>query len=167
MLCAQADGVAVSGSYVYVAGRVSNSLVVIDISNPASPVIRGSVVSSSLLNGVREAGSRERDWPRALSGAALASVPPIMLASAAPPPADALSRSRTRSHVLCAQATCVAVSGSYAYVSAMSSYSLVVVDISNPASPVIRGSVVSSNLLNGVGMALSCVHLARDRGATA
>jgi hypothetical protein len=55
------------------------------------------------------------------------------------------------------------VSGSFAYVSAYVSNSLVVVDISNPASPVIQGSVVSSSLLNGVGMALSCVHLARDR----
>jgi len=43
--------VAVSGSYAYVAGRFSYSLTVVDISNPASPVIRGSVVSSSLLNG--------------------------------------------------------------------------------------------------------------------
>ena len=42
-----------SGSYAYVTGEVSKSLVVIDISNPASPVIRGSVVSSSLLDGVR------------------------------------------------------------------------------------------------------------------
>ena len=46
-----------SGSYAYVAGRDSDSLVVIDISNPASPAIRGSVVSSSLLNGVRVAMS--------------------------------------------------------------------------------------------------------------
>jgi hypothetical protein len=38
-----------SGSYAYVVGEYSNSLVVIDVSNPASPVIRGSVVSSSLL----------------------------------------------------------------------------------------------------------------------
>jgi hypothetical protein len=43
----------VSGSYVYVVGHLSDSLVVIDISNPASPVIRGSVVSSSLLDSVR------------------------------------------------------------------------------------------------------------------
>jgi hypothetical protein len=83
-----------------------------------------------------------------------------------------LSRAFTRSlsrayHVLCTQAWGVAVSGSYAYVAALFSDSLVVVDISNPASPVIRGSVVSSSLLAGVGMALSCVHLARDRGATA
>ncbi len=69
--------------------------------------------------------------------------------------------------MLYSQAVYVAVSGSYAYVSAMSSNALVVVDISNPASPVIRGSVVSSSLLVGVGMALSCVHLDRVRGATA
>ena len=68
---------------------------------------------------------------------------------------------------MCTQAQGVAVSGSYAYVTAMSSDSLVVVDISNPASPVIRGSVVSSSLLDGVGVALSCVHHARVRGATA
>ena len=69
--------------------------------------------------------------------------------------------------MLCTQAIGVAVSGSDAYVAAFHSDSLVVVDISNAASPVIRGSVVSSTVLNGVGVALSCVHLARTRGATA
>ncbi len=57
MLCKQPWGVAVSGSYAYVTAQLSDSLVVVDISNPASPVIRGSVVSSSLLDGVREARS--------------------------------------------------------------------------------------------------------------
>jgi len=82
-----------------------------------------------------------RRWHRALR-----QVPPIMLAAAAPPPAEAFSRS----HVLCAQAHFVAVSGSYAYVTAYLSDSLVAVDISNPASPVIRGSVASSTVLDGV-----------------
>ena len=59
------------------------------------------------------------------------------------------------------------MSGSYAYVTGGISDSLVVVDISNPASPVIRGSVVSSSLLEGVGVALSSVNHARTRGATA
>ena len=80
---------------------------------------------------------------------------------------------------MCTQAQGVAVSGSYAYVTAMSSDSLVVVDISNPASPVIWGSVVSSSLLDGVRVTLSCgarmascaalrtVHHARTRGAFA
>ena len=65
MLWTQAFGVAVSGPYAYVAAAWSDLLVVVDISNPASPVIRGSVVSSSLLDGVREAGSCARGWRRA------------------------------------------------------------------------------------------------------
>ena len=68
---------------------------------------------------------------------------------------------------MCTQAQGVAVSGSYAYVAAPTSDSLVVVDISNPASPVIRGSVVSSSLLDGVRVARSCIHHASTRGATA
>ena len=85
-----------SGSYAYVAAFLSDSLVVVDISNPASPVIRGSVVSSSLLNDVREALSRVAQMA---SGAALASAPSMMLASAAPP-AEALPLSLARcSHV--------------------------------------------------------------------
>ena len=69
--------------------------------------------------------------------------------------------------MLCTQAIAVAVSGSYAYVAAWNSNSLVVVDISNPASPVIRGSVVSSSFLDGVCVALSFVHHACPRGASA
>ena len=60
MCCAQPIGVAVSSSYAYVTGYGSHSLVVIDVSNPASPVIRGSVVSSSLMlhaRGVAVSGS--------------------------------------------------------------------------------------------------------------
>ena len=62
MLCTQAYGVAVSGSYAYVTAHVSDALVVIDISNPASPVIRGSVVSSTDLDwvSVRPGASRAR-----------------------------------------------------------------------------------------------------------
>ena len=73
-----------SGSYAYVAGRFSNSLVVIDISNPVSPVIRGSVVSSSFLYGVRVALSfAHHACPRGASAA------------------DVLALSLARSHVLC------------------------------------------------------------------
>ena len=94
MLCTQPNCVSVSGSYAYVAAFQSDSLVVVDISNPASPVIRGSVVSSSLLDGVRvtlSCGAR----------LALRSAPSIMLASAAPPPAEALSRSHSLALTCC------------------------------------------------------------------
>ena len=68
MLCTQAYGVAVSGSYAYVTAHVSDALVVIDISNPASPVIRGSVVSSTDLDWVRVRPGASR--ARMTSGAA-------------------------------------------------------------------------------------------------
>ena len=61
----QAIGVAVSGLYAYVAAHVSYSLVVVDMSNPASLVIRGSVVSSSLLHGVRATQFCDRERPQA------------------------------------------------------------------------------------------------------
>ena len=69
-----------------------------------------------------------------------------------------LSRTLTRArcHVLCTQAHAVAVRGSYAYVAGQGSDSLVVIDISNPASPVIRGSVASSSLMDYVSVAWSC-----------
>ena len=80
-----------NGSYAYVAAFGSNALVVVDVSNPASPVIRGSVVSPSLMNGVCDPDLRA--W--LASGTALASASSIVLAPAAPPPADALSRSHS------------------------------------------------------------------------
>ena len=83
MLSKQASFVAVSGSYAYVAAYVSNALVVVDVSNPASPAIRGSVVSSSFLDGVRVALSFvHHAYPRGAS-------------------ADVLALSLARSHVLC------------------------------------------------------------------
>ena len=158
VLCTQPYGVAVSGSYAYVTAHLSDSLVVVDVSNPASPVIRGSVVSSTLLD-------RVRVRPGAASAVGLGrracvSAPPIVLRGACA--AEAVRASLARSQVLCTQAQAVAVSGSYAFVTAGYSASLVVVDISNPLSPVIRGSVVSSSL-GDVGVALSSVHLARVR----
>ena len=49
-----------SGSYAYVTAVVSKSLVVVDVSDPASPVICGSVVSLSLMEHVRAACSFAR-----------------------------------------------------------------------------------------------------------
>ena len=110
VLSTQACGVAVSGSYAYVTAHLSDSLVVVDISNPASPVIRGSVVSSSLMDYVRAAWScgpgsplgRRRMRPPRPSRSHVRGATAV----------DAL----LSSHVLCTQACGVAVSGSYAYV---------------------------------------------------
>ena len=136
-----------NGSYAYVAAFGSNALVVVDVSNPASPVIRGSVVSSSLMNGVCDPGLRA--W--LASGAALH---PHRLSCSHPRRhrllklSRALTRSLARSRLLCTQPQGLAMSGPYAYVVGQYSNSLVVIDVSNPASPVIRGSVVSSSLMS-------------------
>ena len=117
--------------------------------------IVGSVASASLLSQVRAtlcafsssaAPARCAPTPLPLEHA-LAQLP------GRPCP---LALSRARPHVLCLQPHSVAVSGSFAYVTAWDSNSLVVVDISNAASPVIRGSVVSSSLLYGVRATRSC-----------
>ena len=94
----QAHAVAVRGSYAYVAAHASYALMVIDISNPASPVIWGSVVSSSLLNGVRATQFCDRGRPQAPRNA---SAPPSVLAPAAPLPTDALSRSLSLAVTCC------------------------------------------------------------------
>ena len=78
-----------SGSYAYVAALNSDSLVVVDISNPATPAIRGSVVSASLLDGVRVTLFCDRGRPQAPLHASTSC---IMLALTALPPAGALSR---------------------------------------------------------------------------
>ena len=91
-------GVAVSGSYAYVTAAWSDSLVVIDVSNPVSPVIRGSVLSSSLMDGVRVTQS---SVARMASGASMM-LASMMLASAAPPPVDSLSRSHSLALTCCA-----------------------------------------------------------------
>jgi hypothetical protein len=99
VMCTQAANVAVSGSYAYVAALNSDSLVVVDISNPATPVIRGSVVSSSLLDGVRVTLFCDRGRPQAPLHASASS---IMLAPTALPPAGALLRPHLLALTCCA-----------------------------------------------------------------
>ncbi|KOO26123.1 lvivd repeat-containing protein, partial [Chrysochromulina tobinii] len=147
---AMARSVAVSGSYAYVVGESSKSLVVVDISNPATPVIRGSVVSSSLL---------DRAHFVAVSGSyayVTAYLSDSLVVVDISNPASPVIRGSVVSSTVLDGAWGVAVSGSYAYVTTHDSASLVVVDISNPVSPVIRGSVASSSLLAAVaGVAVS------------
>ena len=116
--------------------------------------IVGSVASASLLSQVRATLCAFSS-----SAAPARCAPtPLPLEHARPAarlsmPSRALTRSPSRAVL---QPLSVAVSGSFAYVTAWVSNSLVVVDISNAASPVIRGSVVSSSLLSGVRATRSC-----------
>ena len=64
--CVQARGVAVSGSYAYVVGYHSDSLAIVDVSNKAAPSLAGSLIDSTVMNGVRRCThARQRPLYRA------------------------------------------------------------------------------------------------------
>ena len=132
----QAVGVTVRGSFAYVTGYKSDSLAVVNVSDPTSPSIVGSVVSTSVMDGVRDGprGTAVACWHRACAGLSRS-----FWHACRPPCCD-----RARGACV-SQAFDVEVSGNYAYVTASKSDSLAVVDVSNPASPSIVGHVSSSS----------------------
>ena len=144
----QAFDVEVSGNYAYVTGLYSDSLVVVDVSNPASPSIVGNVSSSSDMKYVRDCsgcGSSAHTillrWPSLTTLALTKTARSAVLMLSAPFLMRARPFSQTRG---------VTVSGSYAYVIGQKSHSLAVVDVTNPTSPSIVGSVSSSYVMREV-----------------
>ncbi|MCG8322099.1 MAG: DUF1566 domain-containing protein, partial [Cytophagales bacterium] len=142
-----AHGVVVSGSYAYVASALSDSLTVIDVSDPANPVQVGTITNAQL------AGTHDV----ALSGnyAYLASftsdrlnvidvsnpVAPVQIGTVTGPDLDG--------------ARAVAVSGNYAYVAGALADSLTVIDISDPFAAMQVGTVSTPDLNNARGVAVS------------
>jgi hypothetical protein len=116
--------VAVSGTYAYVADA-NSGLLVIDIANPASPQIVGSVDTPGHANGVAVSGTYAyiADYDRGLQVIDIANPQNPQIVGSVDTPD--LARG-------------VAVSGSYVYVA--DAYSgLVVIDVTNPQSPQIVG----------------------------
>ncbi len=140
-------GVAVSGSYAYVADRTSG-LRVIDISNPASPIL------SRYLRHFQCPGRRGQRLLRLRGGRGFRPAGDRHLQSRLTDPQGHL-----RHH---SSASGVAVSGSYAYVADGVS-GLRVIDISNPASPTLKGTLRHRHAL-GVAVSGSYAYVAEDRG---
>ena len=142
-----AHGVVVSGSYAYVASALSDSLTVIDVSDPAGPVQVGTITNAQL------AGT----YDVALSGdyAYLASATSdrLNVIDVSNPFAPVQVGTVTSTDLNSARA--VAVSGPYAYVASAFSDSLTVVDVSVPANPVQTGTVSTPDLDNARGVAVS------------
>ena len=80
-----------SGSYAYVTGRLSDSLAVVDVSNPAAPAITGSVASSAHMDGVRRSSLLSPVARMRTSGRRAPSSPPCAPVS---PPLSSLQRSQ-------------------------------------------------------------------------
>ena len=159
----------------------SQQLHLVSRASPSTTLAAALAIPAHLDRGQRHLGVPiERGACGSCAAPPLVALPSPQACSTSCPAPHALSRSLSLaySHVLWTQALGVVVSGSYAYVAAHASDALVVVNISNPASPVIRGSVNSSSLLDGVcearradgvgrGACVRTLHDARVRGATA
>ena len=137
----------VSGSYAYVASALSDSLTVIDVSDPANPVQVGTITNAQL------AGT----YDVALSGnyAYLASATSdrLNVIDVSNPVAPVQIGTVTSTDLAGARA--VAVSGNYAYVAGAQADSLTVIDISDPFTAMQVGTVSTPDLNNPRGVAVS------------
>jgi hypothetical protein len=157
-----AYGVAMSGDYAYVASQgclsgqpcqtpsVGNSFAVLDVSNPASPSIVGSIHNSSLpapwegTNALQHATSVAVSGEYAYVTAAYSNR--LTVVSIANPSSPSIVASLNDSKNLNFPVD-VAVSGNYAYVAdQITTGRLTVVDISNPAAPRVVASLANASL---------------------
>jgi len=135
----------VSGQYAYVAAHIANALTIVDVSDPTSPAIVGSISDADKL---ARADSVYVSGKYAYVAAAGANA--LTIVDVSDPASPAIVGSITNAQLN--GPTSVYVSGQYAYVADMGptpksgANALTIVDISNPASPAIVGSVTSTQL---------------------
>jgi hypothetical protein len=147
------DSVYVSGNYAYVASVGSNALEIVDVTNPASPVHKGSIVDATgtggaLLNDPHSVYvSGNYAYVASYDSNALEIVDVTNPAN--PVHKGSIVDATGTGGALLNGPQSVYVSGNYAYVASANSDALEIVDVSNPANPVHKGSIV-----NGAGGAL-------------
>jgi uncharacterized delta-60 repeat protein len=129
-----------SGNYAYVASFNSNALEIVDVSNPASPVHKGSISNGAgaLLNGptsVYVSGNY------AYIGSAYSNALEIVDVSNPASPVHKGSIVNGAGGALLNNPSSIYMSGNYAYVASFNSNALEIVDVSYPASPVHKGSI--------------------------
>ncbi|AKB28435.1 hypothetical protein MSSIT_1716 [Methanosarcina siciliae T4/M] len=140
-------GVAVSGNYVYVADY-NNGLVIVDISNPYSPSIKGSYSTAGNSEGVSVSGN----YACVADG-----YNGLVIVDIGNPSSPVI----TGSYDTAGYAYGVSVSGNYAYVADYNN-GLVIVDVSNPSSPFLKGSCNSVGLARGVSVSGNYAYVAAN-----
>ena len=161
-----AYGVAVSGSYAYVAAQgcltgqpcpnsnVGNSFVVVDISSPSTPKVVAKLHNQSLPSPWTGSGALNHACSVAVAGnyayVTAAYSNRLTVIDISNPLSPTIVASLQDSNQLSFDVD-VAVRGGYAYVADQASGlgRLAVVDVHNPTTPVIAGSVTNSTWLNG------------------
>ncbi|MCK4676567.1 MAG: putative Ig domain-containing protein [Bacteroidales bacterium] len=139
-------GVAISGSYAYVADGLSD-LVVVNISDPTNPTLAGSYNTAGLALDVAVSGSYA--YVVDLSNCRLVAVNI----------SDPINPTLAGSYNTLFSPRGVAVSGSYAYV-ADGANGLVVVNISDPTNPTLAGSYNTAGNAYGVAVSGSYAYVA-------
>ncbi|MBI4385735.1 hypothetical protein HY573_02805, partial [Candidatus Parcubacteria bacterium] len=140
------SGVFVSGRYAYAVANGTARLTVVDISNPASPTVSGSVVVSS-SGSLAEADLFVSGRYAYVGVDEVFGTDGFAVVDISNPTAPVLVALVTDSTQLNG-ARGIFVSGRYAYVAAQADR-LTVVDVSNPANPAIVGSVTDATQLDG------------------
>lgn len=133
-----AYSVAVSGNLAYVAAYDGNALTIVDVTNPAVPIIVGTVTDVALTGatGVAVVGN----FAYVTAGGSNA----LTVVDVTNPAAPVVVGTVTDASL--AGPNGVAVSGNLAYVAAGGANALTVVDVTNPAAPVVAGTVTDASL---------------------
>ncbi|MDO8424503.1 MAG: hypothetical protein Q7S70_01010, partial [bacterium] len=141
----QVRAVTVSGNYAYLitesGGAGMQYLVIVDISNPASPAFVGFYSGEGLGN--RLSGSRTIQVVGKYAYVAVSN-DGLEIFDVSNPSAPSYVGAYLQSGV-----RGVYIAGKYAYLADATNHALRVVDISNPVSPILVGSYASSTILNG------------------
>lgn len=134
----------VAGDFAYMAAFGSDSLAIINISDPTTPVLTGSLLDATNLNGARNvhvAGN--------FAYVACADGDSLAIVDITDPTAPVFVGSLVDGADMNFP-TAVYVVGNYAYIGASISHSLSIIDIRDPANPTLKGRLIDAVNMNRV-----------------
>jgi Uncharacterized conserved protein len=137
----------VSGNYAYVASYYNNALEIVDISDPANPVHKGNIADGAGGAQLYNADSVSVSGNYAYVTSATSNALEIIDVSDPANPVhksallDGGVRGASGSAPYLDNPQSICISGNYAYIASLGSKALEIVDISDPAHPVHKGSV--------------------------
>ncbi|MFA5392719.1 MAG: hypothetical protein WC306_03530, partial [Candidatus Paceibacterota bacterium] len=136
-----------SGRYACVASMTDSSLTFMDISNPASPVLKSEI--SDETGGFSKLSGAQSVYVSGNYAYAVSSIDNSLTIVDISDPASPVLKSEIYDEAggftKLAGARSVYVSGNYAYVTASTDNSLTIVDISDPASPVLKAEITDGS----------------------
>ena len=137
-----ATGIAIAGNYAYVTATWDDGVSVLNITDPSSPTLAGSIWDSDILNDPRGIAVRG-DYAYVGDAFGLVSIN-----IADPTNLTIVHKLADTTHFNGLQA--VVLDGNHAYVTSEYTSGLVVIDITDPSNLTIAGSFVDTTLLSGV-----------------